>query len=910
MAFSFLWNRTSTTSTDSHQNGPSPNDSLNPPDHCETEQTIVAEQEPDQPQQANGAPVREEDTVMANTSHDVIPATATPNGEEKNDDISSTKAPPMASAQSGLAWFWWHRHSSRISPLQLSSTSSERLLPEQHKEEAGKGIIKGAEEQGKELPQGSHNQHNPVPAPEPNHSLTKQSSSASLLTAFLAHKPISDISSVPSLPIGRVSATPYSAEPSQSMNNTPVPFSSSPAKRNRSGSGSSVSSWMSRSKGIAEISNTSAAGNVVSKTATFSTSVAQLKEKIRVVEDDALSVRSGRSVEKPIEATPTASTQPPPAPPVDASQGKPEQSTDDIPAVPAQQTRGSWVWGWKGSIAGNEVTETVVTTDASLTLETSGQKRQDNTTTTTAETTVMESQAETSTTEAEDQQALEESSHWWQLSFFSRRSVTATAHIEQQADAQSVATTSTTEPINKAEMADTSSNKTQSLAEANRPLVAPTIGWFGSGLRAGANQKNVVLPRFEDQFPNARRAQPNTLVQYAFHAVNGLFAGREGKLSRYLGGMTRTDLDKKYAVLAVHGWFPHKLVRSVLGEPTGTSARFAFNFKRALANYFRDHYGVAIPDHSISQIPLEGEGKVEDRVQLLKRNLYQNETWCRNLLEADVVFIVAHSQGTPVSALLVEQLIEERKIQPARQQMCFLAMAGIGHGPFISLKSNLFVKYFEGEAARELFDFMDFSTDISQKFLHALDVMLRANIKIVLVGSMQDQVVPLYSAIIHGIDHPAILRAVYIDAHIYQADFLTGLIVFALRLRNNGISDHGLLLHLSEALGGSIYSDQAHSTIYEELEVYSLAVRYLLEGPTPSHHNLGLRAGEFRVRSRNNPFYLPWAMRGIMDDRKILGDDELRQELERLQAQYEDWQPTGRLQEVKFRLEPIQAISP
>jgi hypothetical protein len=73
----------------------------------------------------------------------------------------------------------------------------------------------------------------------------------------------------------------------------------------------------------------------------------------------------------------------------------------------------------------------------------------------------------------------------------------------------------------------------------------------------------------------------------------------------------------------------------------------------------------------------------------------------------------------------------------------------------------------------------------------------------------------------HGFSHPSLLRAIYIDGVDYTGDFLISLITFALRLRNHGIHDHGLIVYLSEAIAGSLYSGtQGHSTIYEELQVY------------------------------------------------------------------------------------------
>lgn len=49
---------------------------------------------------------------------------------------------------------------------------------------------------------------------------------------------------------------------------------------------------------------------------------------------------------------------------------------------------------------------------------------------------------------------------------------------------------------------------------------------------------------------------------------------------------------------------------------------------------------------------------------------------------------------------------------------------------------------------------------------------------------------------------------------------LTHLVGFALKLRNLGISDHGLIRELSSSLAGSLYSGEGHSRIYDEGSVY------------------------------------------------------------------------------------------
>jgi len=46
------------------------------------------------------------------------------------------------------------------------------------------------------------------------------------------------------------------------------------------------------------------------------------------------------------------------------------------------------------------------------------------------------------------------------------------------------------------------------------------------------------------------------------------------------------------------------------------------------------------------------------------------------------------------------------------------------------------------------------------------------------------------------------------------------LVGFALKLRNLGVTDHGLLRELSVPLAGSLYSGEGHSRLYDDEQVY------------------------------------------------------------------------------------------
>ncbi|KAF9108520.1 hypothetical protein BGX29_010990 [Mortierella sp. GBA35] len=447
-------------------------------------------------------------------------------------------------------------------------------------------------------------------------------------------------------------------------------------------------------------------------------------------------------------------------------------------------------------------------------------------------------------------------------------------------------------------------------------------------------KKNVVLPNYYEQYPDVwqsliapielplhrpSRGRSASIMKSAVNVISNLLfsspSSPQVPTSPQMDSQQRgTSRIRKVAIIGVHGWFPVKLIRTVIGEPTGTSRKFCDEMHRALKDYLKIH-NVELEPEDCTLIPLEGEGKVLNRVDILYKNLVKNEQWKNALHEADLVLVATHSQGTPTSTLLVARLIEEgmlriAKDDPRMQRVGILAMAGISHGPFPFLKGNLIVRWFEAEAAQELFEFMDSETEIAKKYREALRIVLTSGVRFTCVASLEDQVVPLYSAVMTSIHHPSIVRAVYIDGATYQDDFLTNLISFSLRLRNSGVDDHGVLVHLSEVIAGSIYGE-GHSTIYEEREVYLLAIRSLLEPPKSLTSEMARSEPilhPFQATQTLNPFYLPWGMRGVMDEIKSLGDEVLNEEMERLKKLYDEWSPVSKgMKEIKFRLEPVRS---
>lgn len=372
---------------------------------------------------------------------------------------------------------------------------------------------------------------------------------------------------------------------------------------------------------------------------------------------------------------------------------------------------------------------------------------------------------------------------------------------------------------------------------------------------------------------------------------------------------------QKVAIIGIHGWFPGTILRRVVGEPIGTSAKFSVMMSNAVTSYLKDNFDHTILERNIGQIPLEGEGKVQDRVNLLYEQLLDpTRGWVKVLKDADLVLISTHSQGVPVSSLLLGKLMDDGLVDPAQQIIGILGMAGISHGPYPSLKSSVIVKYVESDPARELFDFGDPKSDVSQAYHAVLTKLLQKGVKFVAVGSWYDQVVPLYSATLQGVNHPNIFRALYVDAADYQPDFLSHLVVLSLKLRNYGLSDYGLVVHLSEALQGNIYGfgTQGHQAIYEEAKTYTLAMAWILDLKplwSPVESSSTQVAPSFHAPSRSNPYFLPWILAQIISDKSISGNAMLSKDLDDTLALFATWDTMGNkaYKDIRYRLEPLSS---
>lgn len=409
---------------------------------------------------------------------------------------------------------------------------------------------------------------------------------------------------------------------------------------------------------------------------------------------------------------------------------------------------------------------------------------------------------------------------------------------------------------------------------------------------------NLVVPQVHDTHKAIRQPgqQPQTYTQQVYGWLGrgspAMEAKDEGRLA------AEPPRIKRALVLGVHGLLPGAWFQKVFGPPTGTSVRFAAGAAAAVETWCSARGYTC----EIEKVALEGEGMIVDRVEALWKLLLN---WSDHIKKADLVLFAAHSQGVPVSVMLMARLLDGGYLGP-EVRAGILGMAGVSLGPFSSLPSRFMAP--AGSVAGELFEFSSPKSTVSTEYANALRVCLGHHpnaVRLTLVGSIDDQLVSLESSLFTTLTHPMIYRAAFVDGRIHAPGFLTHLVAFACKVRNLLGTDHGLLRELSTPLAGSLYGGEGHSMIYKEQEVYNVAMSWTLESLESEMAVDPVLQHDYEPPTNNNPFFLPWAARGLLEEEIVR--TQLQDEAKELLKQFDDWQPTTKvLKDVKFRLEAVK----
>lgn len=367
---------------------------------------------------------------------------------------------------------------------------------------------------------------------------------------------------------------------------------------------------------------------------------------------------------------------------------------------------------------------------------------------------------------------------------------------------------------------------------------------------------------------------------------------------------------RKVVIIGIHGFLPIKLVRTLIGQSTGNSIRYINEASKAIRCWLeQNNPNYRSEDYDVQSIALEGEGKINERVDKL---LHLLKNWHDLLSAADFVFVVSHGQGTPVAINLLAEILK-RSILRKKQKLGLLSMSGITAGPYGGMDLKLVIRAysaFENSIIAELFELQKPTSKLSLQLQESLGTLVKNNVKITFVGSINDQFIPISSTLALHVNHPNIFRGIYVGpTSTGVPSFIVSLFKIIVMMKNMGhFNDYGFLKELGDKCMGST-NDGGHCKIYGDQEVYELALRYTLE-TTNLVHNSEL---QIRIRddtSDTNLYALPWNFRCLIQD--LVGVNNICniQLIQNLLTEFRAWKEpmTKQWREVRYCLEFVDEV--
>lgn len=196
--------------------------------------------------------------------------------------------------------------------------------------------------------------------------------------------------------------------------------------------------------------------------------------------------------------------------------------------------------------------------------------------------------------------------------------------------------------------------------EPSKPSLTPRVG------SPKSSPDNLLLPAFRETYQTMEN--PSVIQQIACF----LMRSRQPQ-TKHVHLLREPPKIKKAIAIGIHGLFPAALLRTVIGQPTGTSIRFA-NHAAAAIHRWADKHGSQC---DVEKIALDGEGKISERVDSLWKLLLN---WVDHIRYADFIIVACHSQGVPVAIMLIAKLIEFGVVTATRIGVC-----AMGENNFITL---------------------------------------------------------------------------------------------------------------------------------------------------------------------------------------------------------------------------------
>mmetsp|Transcript_4192 Transcript_4192/g.4136 ORF Transcript_4192/g.4136 Transcript_4192/m.4136 type:complete len:764 (-) Transcript_4192:2035-4326(-) len=348
---------------------------------------------------------------------------------------------------------------------------------------------------------------------------------------------------------------------------------------------------------------------------------------------------------------------------------------------------------------------------------------------------------------------------------------------------------------------------------------------------------------------------------------------------------------KKVVIIGVHSFLPIKMVKTLIGLSTGSSINIVEEATKAMKTWLHEN-GTSNLDYEIQTIALEGEGTIKERVDKLFKLL---KNWIDIISNCDFLFVASHSLGTPVAIHLLAKLLEHHPHISSRKKIGLLSMCGMYLGPIVGLNSKLVIRAYspsENRILNELFDLQRPNSEVSIRMIASMQNLVQHDVKLTFCGSIDDQLVPIFSSIGVNFSHPNVFKCLFVDKHTEVPKFLVSLLKIILIMKNLGYSDHNLLRDLSEKCTGTL-ADGGHCKIFQHEIVYLTAIRHSLETTTLVNPK-GLLATPLQnyKQIQNNQFHIPWNIRGLLNDLLKIKNIPSLQLINILIKDFHDWTPT------------------
>lgn len=349
---------------------------------------------------------------------------------------------------------------------------------------------------------------------------------------------------------------------------------------------------------------------------------------------------------------------------------------------------------------------------------------------------------------------------------------------------------------------------------------------------------------------------------------------------------------KKAVVITMHSFLPRKLVKFAIGQNTGSASLFATKAGNAISAWALAEGNA---DIEIKTIALEGVGPMKSRN---RHSLELLQNWKDTILDADFLFVVLGSVSSPAAVFLLHHLLTRNEFDLLNTKVGLLSMGGTFLGPYVGIDAKIVRRAYtqvENDIIRDLADLQQPQSELGKAIRDSFGVLCRLNVKLLLVGALEDTFVPLHSAAGHFARHPNIYKAVHVSKASDVPQFVVKLIAMILTMENVGFQDQVLLQDLLEYVQG-LLTDKTRDTLINSDKVYEMGVRFCMETTSLwwTRSPTAVRGGPSGLEGEQKLYHLPWNVRGLLHDLlqvKHIGSMRLCRELV---AEYGNWEPSVR----------------